>query len=46
MVGDDGFNDILTNDMRKSLQGARGLPLGIQVTSFPCNDEIVLKVME
>ena len=41
----DNFNDIVTKSMRKEVEGSTGMPVGVQVISYPSNDEQVLYVM-
>lgn len=43
---EDGINDSLTRRVRKSMMGAVGLPIGVQVISYPNNDEQILYIMK
>ena len=42
----DDFEDMLTQNMRKEIEGSEGLPVGVQVISYPTSDEKVLFVMK
>lgn len=39
------FDDVITEKARKSMEGSKGLPMGVQVAGRPFDDEVVLAVM-
>ena len=43
---EDNFNDSVTNKMRDAMLECEGLPVGLQVNSFPNEEETVLFVMK
>jgi Asp-tRNA(Asn)/Glu-tRNA(Gln) amidotransferase A subunit family amidase len=38
--------DTLTKHIQQSLKDAQGLPVGVQVSSLPNNEELILRVMK
>ena len=43
---DDFFKDKIWKDANRAMEGSAGLPVGIQVVSYPGNEEEVLYLME
>ena len=42
---EDKFNDFYTSNIKDTLKGADGLPVGVQVISTPFNEEKILFIM-
>lgn len=43
---EDEFNDFYTRNGKKTLEGAAGLPVGVQVAALPNSEEKVLYLMK
>lgn len=43
---EDGYQDLITKTIKSDIVGSRGMPIGIQVVSFICEDEKCLAVMK
>jgi fatty acid amide hydrolase len=41
----DDYNDTYSKQVRRSLEGSEGLPIGVQVISKPFNEEKILYLM-
>lgn len=42
----DKWNDSYTKECQRVLKGSVGLPVGVQVTGLPYQEEVVLRVMK
>lgn len=42
----DRYNDFYTNNIRSTLKGSEGMPVGVQVGALPKNEEKILYVMK
>ena len=43
---DDDFKDKWTRKMKEDVKGSEGMPIGVQVVSWPFEDEVALGVMK